>query len=514
MNDVDASTGQRNSSIQGRRQVPARSVRVRAAAWPILLLMAVAASSVAAELPSPAPAAIISEVDAGHFAQAEQAIRDALAQPSMTAGQREALDYERERMRRIRLDFKLDEAEVQAQLRKQIPDLSQAEFDAWARAGLIERMSIDGQVRYFNRSASNLFRISAEARARRAPPVKPFSDGPFERLHPHHREVLQQARASGANSVAPRHLQVTQSLVVDADAVPAGEAVRAWIPYPQALPGQQEDIRFVASVPAKSRIAPAGTPQRTVYLEQPAKAGQPTRFSITYELTIHARHFDLDPDKVVAVAPTAELAPYLAERGPHVVFTDDIKQFSARVVGDEKNPYRIAQKLFDAVDRIPWAGAREYSTISNISDYALKAGHADCGQQTLLLMTLMRYNGIPTRWQSGWTYSDEEVGYDNMHDWGWMYLAPYGWVPMDVTTGRLASDEPGLRDFYFGGLDAYRISFNDDFSQPLVPAKQHFRSETVDSQRGEAEWRGGNLYFDQWDYQFEWKMLPIKSGAG
>lgn len=471
--------------------------------------MGLVASSVAGELPPPAPPAIVAQVDAGHFAEAEQAIAKALAQPGLADEQRDALQYERERMRRIRLDFRLTEADVLAQLRKQIPDLRQEEFAAWDQASRIERMTIDGEKRYFSRSVSNLIRLYPDVAARRAPPVKPFSEGPFESLHPHHREALEQARATGANSVAPRRLRVTQSLVVNADAVPAGETVRAWIPYPQAIPGQQDGIRFVASVPAKSSIAPEGTPQRTVYLEQPARAGQPTRFSISYELTIHARHFDIDPEKVVAATSTPELAPYLAERGPHVVFTDDIKRFSAKVVGGEKNPYRIAKKLFDAVDRIPWGGAREYSTISNISDYALHSDHADCGQQTLLLITLLRYNGIPARWQSGWTYSDEAVGYDNMHDWGWMYLAPYGWVPMDVTTGALRSDDAGLRDFYFGGIDAYRISFNDDFSRPLVPAKQHFRSETVDSQRGEAEWRGGNLYFDQWDYQFEWTMLPI-----
>lgn len=50
-----------------------------------------------------------------------------------------------------------------------------------------------------------------------------------------------------------------------------------------------------------------------------------------------------------------------------------------------------------------------------------------------------------------------------------------------------------------GGLDAYRVAFNDDHGRDLVPAKRHFRSETVDLQRGEAEWRGGNLYFDPWD---------------
>jgi hypothetical protein len=29
------------------------------------------------------------------------------------------------------------------------------------------------------------------------------------------------------------------------------------------------------------------------------------------------------------------------------------------------------------------------------------------------------------------------------------------------------------------------------------------RSEPVDFQRGEVEWRGGNLYFDKWDYHME-----------
>ena len=113
-------------------------------------------------------------------------------------------------------------------------------------------------------------------------------------------------------------------------------------------------------------------------------------------------------------------------------------------------------------------------------------------------------NGIPARWQSGMVFSDGD--YDNLHDWGLVYLAPHGWVPMDVTTGRFAQ-APGLEWFYLGGTDAYRIAFNDEWGTQFVPAKRHFRSETVDSQRGEAEWDGGNLYFDQWDYGFTAKVL-------
>lgn len=496
-------------------EMPATRTAVRGR-WAVAcaaLLACAAALAIAAgpDNPDPgvdAPPALVALVDAGDFAGAERRIAAGLTAGADPATRR-ALDYQRERMRRILLDFTLDAAAAKAGVRRQVPDLTDAEFARWDAAGLLERRVIDGRTLYFNRAASNLFRLSAEARARRADP-KPFHDSPFERPHAHHEEVRTQALETGKSSVAPRRVRVTQSLTIDADAVPAGETVRAWIPFPRSLPGQQDDIRLLATEPAAHTLAPEETLQRTVSFEKAARAGEPTEFSVSYELTVSAQYADIDPGRVRPVAPTPELAPFLAERPPHVVFSDAMRLHSARIVGDETNPYRIARKLFDAVDGIPWAGAREYSTISNIGQHALDQGHADCGQQTLLLITLLRMNGIPARWQSGWIFSD--AGYDNMHDWGWLYLAPYGWVPMDVTFGRLPGATPGLAGFYLGGFDAYRIAFNDDWSRPLVPAKRHVRSETVDLQRGEAEWAGGNLYFDQWDYDFAWQMLPPDAG--
>lgn len=451
---------------------------------------------------------VIAQIDRGAFAVADAQIAAALTDPTLAPMAREDHVFQRERMRRMRLDFSLDAAAAKAALRRQIPDLRDAEFARWDAAGLIEHLDIDGQRRYFKRAPSNLLRLSAQARARRAPDAPLPVQGPYETQSPHHAAIVAAARASGASSVLPRRVEVTQSLTVNADAVPAGETLRAWIPYPRAIPGQQEDITWIGGTHWTdgihgTMIAPESAPQRTVYMKQGAVAGQPTRFEIRYAVTVYARHIAIDPDKVLPTPYDPALQPFLAERAPHVLFTPALRAFSARVVGDETNPYRITRKLFDAVDQIPWGGAREYSTISNISEYALHAGHADCGQQTLLLIALLRLNGIPARWQSGMVYSDDAVGYNNLHDWGAVYLAPYGWVPMDVTTGRLDSADPALRDFYLGGLDAYRIAFNDDFQQPLVPAKHAVRSDTVDSQRGEVEWSGGNLYFDQWHYDFQ-----------
>ncbi len=125
------------------------------------------------------------------------------------------------------------------------------------------------------------------------------------------------------------------------------------------------------------------------------------------------------------VQPTpadAALKPYLAEQLPHVRFTPALKLFSDQVLQGETRPYEVgAQAVCCGRPYSLGRCAREYSTLSNISDYALRSGHADCGQQTLLLIALLRLNGIPARWQSGMVFSDDGSGYNNLHDWGQVY---------------------------------------------------------------------------------------------
>ena len=417
-----------------------------------------------------------------------------------------ALAFEAERMRRIEMEFTLKPEDLLASIKRYIPDATDKDVAQWDQAGLLESKIIDGERRFFNKTAYNLVHISDEAAARTTD-YRRFTDrAPLYKLHPHHAAVIQ--AHSGNEAPLRQRLAITYTLTVDADAVPAGETVRAWIPFPKELPGRQENIALLSSVPVKHQLAPQDTPQRTIYFEKVAHSGEPTEFSVEYAFDSLSRYFSIDPESVQS-ADKIVLAPYLDERAPHIQFTPELRALSKKIVGDETNPYRIAQKLFTYVDQIPWAGAREYSTIRNISQYAAHAGHADCGQQTLLLVTLMRMNGIPARWQSGWEFSPES--FDTMHDWGEFYLAPYGWMPMDVTHGILDSENDAERWFYLGGLDSYRLIFNTDYSQPFVPAKQHFRSETVDSQRGEVEWRDGNLYFNQWSYKMHWK--PVASNT-
>jgi len=75
-----------------------------------------------------------------------------------------------------------------------------------------------------------------------------------------------------------------------------------------------------------------------------------------------------------------------------------------------------------------------------------------------------------------------------------------GIFAMRYYTSLPPEDRRRLRDFYFGGLDQYRMAANSDHCQPLDPPKRTLRSDTVDFQRGEVEWEGGNIYFDRYSY--------------
>src|SRR5690606_19934287 len=86
---------------------------------------------------------VVARVEAGDFAGAEAAIAAALADAPAT--DREVLAYQRERMRRIRMDFTLDAEAAKERIRRQVPDLTDAEFARWDAEGLLERMDIDGQ---------------------------------------------------------------------------------------------------------------------------------------------------------------------------------------------------------------------------------------------------------------------------------------------------------------------------------------------------------------------------------
>jgi len=414
---------------------------------------------------------------------------------------------ESERMERIKKDFTKTEHEVREYIQTYIPDVTDARMRNWEADKSLEYMIIEGQKRYFKYAARNLFRIDSTCRSiwqEAHPEEKKKTENRLD-LDEHNKMIIRKIQETGQQFVNPVHLRIHYTISVDADVIPVGEILRCWIPYPIEIPHRQTDIRLIETQPEQHQLAAAEQLQRTVYLEKKAEQGKKTEFSVIYEYTSFGTFTAIDPTSVETVQPKDELQEFLVERPPHIVFSDELKELSQKIIDGEKNPYLRAQKLFSWVDEnIPWASAREYSTIQNLSHYPYENKHGDCGLQTMLFITLCRLNGIPARWQSGWEF---QPPHDSMHDWGMVYFEPYGWVPMDVTFGLRKTDDKKLKWFYLNGMDSYRLIFNEDYAQPFSPVKTFVRSETIDSQRGEVEWHGGNLYFDQWDWDMEWKVL-------
>jgi transglutaminase-like putative cysteine protease len=448
------------------------------------------------------------DINEGRWQRASSSIRQALAEDGLSAADRNALLFERDRMRRIRLDFNQTRAQVLRNAQQIVPDVTESLFAKWEAAGAVEYLEIDGERHYFERAAGNLFRIHPEAKALKLAryPARTGLEGTQRGMV---QQILTEVKAKGRAIVLRKRFRVLYELTVSPGAVPQGEIIRAWLPYPHRN-CHQSDIRLIASDPPIHILSPPAHPLSSMYLEKPSRGSEPTRFRVTFEYSSTAYHQPIRAPEIQKPALTRHEQPeaHLGERPPHIVFDKSLRRLSSEIVGDETQSTLIAQRIFRWVsENVPWAGAREYSTLHSLTDYALKRHHGDCGIQTMLFMSLCRLNGIPARWESGWITGPQP----NLHDWCAIYLKPYGWLPVDVSYGMQPSDDERTRWFYLGGIDSHRLVVNADYAQPLYPAKTFYRSEIVDFQRGEVEWRGGNLYFDQWTYDFHVDELPSES---
>jgi transglutaminase-like putative cysteine protease len=442
---------------------------------------------------------------AGQFREAAAVLTHALASQSNVSPDRKQLEFELDRLERIRKDYALTDDQLFSELKKSLKDISPEEFHAWIGQGRFDTRAIDGEQRFMAASVSNLFFRYPELYARRIPPK---NSAAVERLHWETCQAIKQAAlANHRPYVLPKRFDVTMTVTADQNAAPEGQIIRAWLPIPREYPFQS-GFRMLASEPVAMHTDESQSPIRSVYFEQPARKNRPTKFNIQYEYVASGIWFNVQPQDVRSFDRGNGALGVFVKEAPHVVFTPEIRALSQQIAGDETNPYLKAKRFYDWIsDNIKYSFATEYSTVRNLSEYCRSHGYGDCGQEALLFITLCRLNGIPARWQSGW---NTFPGAKSIHDWSEIYMPPYGWIPVDPYMGIYAmryatslkpEQRRDLRDFYFGGLDQYRIAANSDHNQSLNPPKQSMRSDTVDFQRGELEWGSHNIYFDTFSYE-------------
>lgn len=452
-------------------------------------------------------------LDRGHFQQVSNLLSRQLSRSELSPAERDDLSFEIDRIERIRKDYPYSERALFDELQKAVKNISWDEYQLWIREQRFDSRIIEGERFFMSASVSNLFFRYPGLNDRRVPGKNSRSYD--KALYDTCTTIKAAARAAREPYVVPKRFEATMSAKVQQGTAAEGESVRAWLPIPRHYPFQ-DAFELLSTSPGARDLAPANSSIRSIFLEQPAAKNKPTEFRIQYAYTAHGVFFELDPALVRRCDPEdAALKPFLQE-APHVKFTPTIRQLADGIAGTETNVLLLAKSYYDWIGmNIQYSYAIEYSTIRNISEYCLTKRYGDCGQEALLFITLCRLSGIPARWQSGWTTFP---GAKSIHDWTEVYVAPYGWVPVDpymaIYAMQYANTLPPekrreVRDFYFGGLDQYRMIANSDHSQPLSPPKTSLRSDTVDFQRGEFEAGGRNIYFDKFTYDLTVREVKL-----
>ena len=414
---------------------------------------------------------------------------------------RQKYSWDRDLSQRLAVDFRRTREEVKEYIAKYIPDVTDAQIDEWTRTGKLESMEIGKRTMYFRNAAPNLFRLVPELKA-----IKDSVDQVTDELTGHQAidavtipaiKASVNAALAGQNTTAiseedylalPKRMRVRFSLTVPVNTLRPGKTLRCWLPYPRQDVARQKDVKFIeagvdsTAYPADRIIfSDPSCAHSSLYMEAKTNRYRDVTFYEVFEYTSYGEWHPVDSSLVLKYdTTTEEYKEYTAEREKHVIFTDRIKALADSLTAGLDNPYLQAKAIYTWIDNtFPWASAREYSTMENIPEYVITEGHGDCGMKTLLLMTMCRYKGIPTRWQSGLMM---HPGDKNMHDWGEIYFEGYGWMPVDQSFGIT----PYGGYFFLGGIEPYRLIVNSDFGREFSPAKKYPRSEAKSNGRAET----------------------------
>lgn len=407
--------------------------------------------------------------------------------------------------RRTRLDFPYTVDEFYEIVKKDDPTFTRERLDSMIEAKYVETLDFDGIRRVFKKARGNMRLLD--------PATSNFT----------HRGATASAKrisyvdsvlnwSKGQNEFGGGH-RVVYRFAVDipnSDYI-QGDILRVWLPVPRATQ-RQSNIKILG---ASDDYVLSGdnSEHSTIYFKKAVGAPEDTtHFEYVAQFDTRGEYFSPEYilDNIKPYRKDAQYKKYTSFESPHIIPMHDL---AYAIVGEERNPFKMSELVYDyIINTYPWAGAREYSTIGCIPRYVVEEGHGDCGQVSLLYISLMRSLGVPARWESGWMLHPGEV---NLHDWAEVYFEGVGWVPVDVSFGRYtSSDNPEVANFYSHGMDAHRLAANKAVGKPFYPAKLHVRSETVDSQLGEVETLRGNLFYPGWRRHFEVlnvTPIPIKN---
>ena len=162
-------------------------------------------------------------------------------------------------MSRIRSDFRLSYTEGIKAIQQKFPHVTKQNIDNWIAKKYIEVKNIDGELYMYRKTVSNLDRLVPELSKKRR--VEHIQEDKAKAVNAEN--AIKNAGGKGLSE--PHNVTLKFSATVHADAVPAGETVRVWLPFP-INSERQSDATLISS--SDNVVYSKGAVHNTVYMEK------------------------------------------------------------------------------------------------------------------------------------------------------------------------------------------------------------------------------------------------------
>jgi len=215
----------------------------------------------------------------------------------------------------------------------------------------------------------------------------------------------------------------------------------AYLALPENMPQQRIDA--IDFYPPQPGIETDRWHQNCAHFHH-ERIGSPAVLSAVMEIEteISAIDYYVFPDRCGTLddIPDEITELYTADGSKYQLKDPYIRETVQAIVGDERNPYWIARRIFDHVRE-----HLEYELVGgwNTAPVVLKRGTGSCSEYTFSFIALCRAAGLPARYVGSIVVRGDDASLDeHFHRWPEVYLPRYGWVPMDPQGG----DDPLPRD--------------------------------------------------------------------
>lgn len=219
-----------------------------------------------------------------------------------------------------------------------------------------------------------------------------------------------------------------------------------------AIPGNRDSqkIEKIDMDAGHELVTDRSGQETALFAAKNLEAGEKFMAEMVTKATIYEIRYFIDPDRVGGIDEIPGDIPeaYFENNEKYQLEHPVISRAVEEAVGDEKNPYWIARKIYNyLMDKMYYEMSGGWNTAPTVLD----RGNGSCSEYSFVYISMCRAAGLPARYVGSVVVrGDDDCMDDVFHRWVEVYLPNYGWIPVDPSGGD--QDLPRNQANYFGHL--------------------------------------------------------------